>query len=195
MSRETRRVWGGSVSDVVWAGRGPLTEWPERDWFVLLRDDSYQPIWDRQPMTTSMWLARLMTGRDGRDDGLIRTVSVSPLSNVDVQARMDAAWARVKALMPLTQVQQRVEQTTVEAPLKPKPASADELVREVALFDSMAGDDVAICSTTNKIRHKSKLWALHHRNRLAALPSEYHPEQLEAYKCKWCGNWHVGHRI
>src|SRR5262245_7980859 len=43
---------------IVWNGRGPLTEWPEKDWKMLLRDKSWQPIWDIPPRTSSYLLAR-----------------------------------------------------------------------------------------------------------------------------------------
>ncbi len=48
-------------------------------------------------------------------------------------------------------------------------------------------------SCTGKVAHASKEQALGHaiglRRRLGALPRDSH-----AYRCRFCGSWHVGHR-
>lgn len=181
--------------DVVWDGRDELTRWPMVDWIVFLHDEGFQPIWERRPMTSSMMWERMMLGRDGRDgEGSFRNTT-PVLVNVDNLARMEAQWAKIKSLIPFAP----------KAPEPPKPvsspriiqrASSDEAVRELAFVEALRPSvEHTLCATTNKIKHASKLWALHHRNQLARLPDEIHPERLRAYKCQWCGGWHVGHKV
>lgn len=200
-------------SAVVWAGRGELTAWPAVDWAVL-QQPGYEPIWDRQPLTSSyLWSRRMgrsyYTPHDGAASFGAKTKPF--LSSVDVQDRMSRQWAQISSLLKLKKVPLGCEPPAdTPAPvirLLPQPAkraTAEELLDEIHAVetfvprpaqprrDAEAGE-LRVCSTTNKVKHTSKLWALYHRNRLAASPDEAHPERLEAYKCRWCGGWHVGH--
>jgi hypothetical protein len=79
-------------------------------------------------------------------------------------------------------------------------ATSDELIAELQLFeDRHVGLSVRakaqVCFATNKIRHKSKNDAEFHREALVARVAERHPERVESYKCKTCGDWHVGHKV
>jgi hypothetical protein len=190
--------------EVLWDGRGELTEWPQRDWFILLRDEGFQPIWDRQPRTPSMLLADAARNQSGatldaeawHDNALVRTTSAPRLMNADRLKVMQARWS--VAIQPGLQKPPAPEQPVqrVRRVRVHRVASAEELLAQVQVLERLRPDaEVRVCSLTNKVRHDSKLWALHHRNRLAALPEERFPERLEAYKCKGCGDWHVGHKV
>lgn len=98
----------GCSFEIVWSGRGPLTQWPERDWFVLLRDASWQPVWDRQPITASWLWARWMTGCDGRADptdyvASFTKSSTPELMDVDQHERFKQQWARLRKTWALPQ--------------------------------------------------------------------------------------------
>lgn len=118
--------------------------------------------------------------------------------------RMEATWAKVKREMALspTHPSLRQPQSVVNAVVpenQPEKATIEDALREMQITEqayaaAQKQAPISLCATTNKVRHTSKLWALHHRNHLALLPNEAHPERLEAYKCKWCGTWHVGHK-
>lgn len=52
--------------EVVWNGRGPLCAWPEVEWWIILQDDSFHPIWALAPRTSSMLWSKFITHvRDG----------------------------------------------------------------------------------------------------------------------------------
>ena len=182
------------MSEVIWNGRGPLTEWPERDWIVFLTDSTWQSIWDVPPRTSSMLLARWMTGRDGRDDGIQRTTSAPVLSNLDTQARMEAAWAKLGAFFTAEAPQPGPSQPSTARQKAYRVASVEDAIREVQIAEAGSTEPVSLCPHSNKIKHPSRLWALQHRLRLASRADESYPECLEVYKCGWCGSWHVGHR-
>jgi hypothetical protein len=185
------------MPETVWEGRGELTEWPQRDWFVLLRRDGFQPIWDKPPRTSSMLWADAIRQRDGvavdaeawHDNALVRTTSAPRLMNADRLAQLIGRWSKPKPPEPPAAPKKRRER---ERPA----ATSDQLIAELKVYEAVSLDeDVRLCAMTNKIRHRSRLWALHHRNRLATLPDERFPERLEVYKCKGgCGDWHVGHK-
>lgn len=193
--------------EVIWAGNTPLTQWPERDWHVLRTREGYQAIWDIEPRTSAHLLAEMVRNQRGvtldaeawHDNALVRTTSKPRLMNTDRLAEMRQRWARVK--------RESARPWDQPPPPPPKPlkarvvdvhrvATGDELIAELQQYERLAvhPDEPQVCSLTNKIRH-SKLSALQHRNQLALLPGERHPERLEVYKCKTgCGDWHVGHR-
>jgi hypothetical protein len=147
-----------------------------------------------------------MTGRDGRcdPDVYVRPFQKSgkpTYTDLSEQERFDFVWSQVKKRLAESRpfssgadvVPEKMAEPVQDAPAR---ASSDAAIREMGVAERSQPSNQAItlCATTNKVKHKSKLWALHHRNQLAALPDELHPEQLNAYKCKWCGTWHVGHR-
>lgn len=188
----------------VWNGIGPLTTWPEVDWWVFRHREGYEPIWDRPPQTTGDWWGRWMSGRDGREFRWIAPSSVPQMLRVESMSRMEAIWAKVKREMLLSPTHPSLRATqpseaAVAHENTPVKATSDEALREIQNIEQNCvalnrKESISLCATTNKVRHTSKLWALHHRNHLASLPDEMHPEQLRAYKCKWCGSWHVGHQ-
>lgn len=188
--------------DVVWAGRGELVPWPEVDWLIL-REPGYEPIWDRQPMTSSHMWSKWMSGRDGRDsrreprtDGIFYVSSVPKLTDVDLYERVREALARrAREGAKWFVGEQRLSQPSTPPIVRPK-AKESDAVKELQIAEQERPSEVvALCAMTNKVRHRSRLWAMVHRNRLAALEDERYPERLEAYKCRNCGDWHVGHKV
>lgn len=145
-----------------------------------------------------------MSRRDGREVGNYNErpfalSSVPSLVDLDKHKRAEQVWARLTAALGTRQAQPASAETPAprRKRLQALPrASADEAVRELQVVESVQpGATVSLCPLTNKVQHESKLWALHHRNRLACLPDEHHPERLSVYKCKSCGDWHVGHKV
>lgn len=202
------QAWGETFVSL-WDGKSALTDWPKLDWFQLLKDETWQPIWDRQPLTSSMLWARWITGRDGRADPNdyrrpFQASSKPMLQDEEQRKRFDHVWAvlqrRIAESRPDAGAPASVDTTPSSPSLgistRVDRASSDEAIRELAYAESANRHEaIALCPTTNKVKHRSKLWALVHRNRLASSPDERHPERLEAYKCRWCGGWHVGHRV
>jgi hypothetical protein len=189
--------------EVVWAGRGELTEWPAVDWALIMRDESWQPIWPIQPMTNALMWTRRMGSRRYHDNGWTGVSSGPALVDLERLRRMEDAWAKIARLQSESVFAPSVDAPAVDSVKITEPVAAaattEAAIAEIQqVEDTMAAAGcawpVALCATTNKVRHRSKLWALVHRNRLANLPDEHFPERLESYKCKWCGSWHVGHR-
>jgi hypothetical protein len=187
--------------EIVWDGRGELTFWPDRD-YAVMRGEGWDLIWDRPPLTSAyLWTLRM--GRDYHHDDH-RTfsrgrVSTQPVSiTTDRQKRFDETWARLARMLesPPKAPEPIHAQPRKPEPVQPLDAGLYELRRAQAA-QAQTGDsrEFTLCAHTSKVKHRSKLWALHHRNTLAFDPTTAHPERLEAYKCSWCGGWHVGHRV
>lgn len=189
--------------EVIWDGCGPLTEWPEVDWAIVLRADwGYEPIWDQQPLTAAfLWTKRMGTRCHNPHDDHRSFLRAKPeLVDLDRQKHLGDHWACITKMLGLLSDPKPVAALPVveQTPQQPgTPATIDaalEEIRQVEIAQTALGraEAVLLCAHSNKVKHRSKLWALHHRNRLAASLDELHPDQLEVYKCRWCGSWHVG---
>jgi hypothetical protein len=176
-----------------------------------LTTEGFQSIWDIPPKTSAHLIDAEMKRRcrseldaeAWRDNALCRTTSVPRLVNADHLASLEQRWAAIKRL---AQKPWEVPPEPVKPPQKirvvheHRVATSDEAIGELQRAEILGcaigqHEALSLCSNTNKVRHKSKLFALYHRNQLAVLPDELYPEQLEAYKCRWCGSWHVGHKV
>ena len=151
---------------------------------LLHPDRGFMPIWDRAPQTSSMWLARLMTGRNGHD-GCGSFIKGQPYNKQELHDYFERAWAEISR-------RQAAMKPQMSPPLV-DPIPAPVVTRRVRETPQQSAD-VDKCAYTSKIKHASKLWALNHKIKLMHAPDETQPELLEVYRCKWCGGWHVGHR-
>lgn len=189
-------VVGTSRYTVLWNGRGPLTQWPERDWRHILNTPGFDLIWDRQPLTSAHLWARYIGnnghGRETNDNDFRWAVAKAPTSwSVDRQQAFDTAWAKIAPLMAEAE-----SAPLPEVPLSRKAVwhEQDDTTRQVQSVPKGLTYAPDLCAHSNKVKHRSKLWALQHRISLANDPETARPELLEVYKCQWCGGWHVGHK-
>lgn len=192
---------GGRVYEPQWDGRGPLTEWPLVDW-AIFHDETWQPIWNYPPRTSCWKFARLIREDAPRFDPatyirpfavsskprLVRVLEPRPLH----EPKGHAVWRITTGARVNTQSRVKVAASEIRERVDRQPV--DQALRELMFAEQLQPDSaMSLCPTTNKVKHRSRLWALQHRLRLAMLPDELHPERLQAYKCRWCGAWHVGH--
>lgn len=141
-------------------------------------------------------LARRIHGLDGREaERAFAASSMPALIDLDGHVRLMRALALRAPRLRKPKAEPEEPVILVPSARVVKRASSDAALLELQYVERMMPTDaLSLCPSTNKVRHRSKLWALLHRNRLANEPNERFPERLEAYKCKGCGDWHVGHK-